>query len=81
MSAALHQILVIFIPLIAGFLLRKLKIMTDGGTKELTAVVLNVCLPGMMFSTIISTSVQMDTGGVLLYIALAAGTLGSPSQE
>ena len=75
MSAALHQIIVIFIPLIAGFLLRKLRIMTEGGTKELTAVVLNVCLPGMMFSTIISTSVQMDTGGVLLYITLAAAML------
>ncbi len=73
MSAALHQIIVIFVPMIAGFLLRKLKIMTEGGTKELTAVVLNVCLPGMLFSTILSTSVQMDTGGVLFYLAISTG--------
>ena len=73
MSTALHQTIVIFTGLIAGFILRKCRIMTASGTKELSAIVLNVCMPAMLFANIVSSNVDMETGDVLLYLALSAG--------
>ena len=73
MSAALHQTIIIFVGLVAGFFLRKRNIMSAAGTKELTAITLNVFLPGMLFVNIMSNNSEMRTGDVLLYLALSAG--------
>ena len=73
MSAALHQTIIIFVGLVAGFFLRKRNIISAAGTKELTAITLNVFLPGMLFVNIMSNNSEMRTGDVLFYLALSAG--------
>ena len=73
MSAALHQTIVIFVGLVAGFFLRKRGILSATGTKELTAVTLNIFLPGMLLVNILSNTTEMKTGDVLFFLALSAG--------
>lgn len=73
MSAALHQTIVIFVGLLAGYFLRKKNIMSASGTKELTAITLNVFLPGMLFVNVLSNNAEMSTGDVLIFLALSAG--------
>lgn len=73
MSAALHQTIVIFVGLVAGFFLRKKNILSATGTKELTAVTLNIFLPGMLLVNILSNTTELKTGDVLIFLALSAG--------
>ncbi|MBR0352363.1 MAG: AEC family transporter [Oscillospiraceae bacterium] len=73
MSAALHQTIVIFVGLVAGFFLRKRGILSATGTKELTAVTLNIFLPGMLLVNILSNTTEMKTGDVLFFLALSTG--------
>lgn len=73
MSAAMHQILVIFIGALAGFLCRKAKILTEEGTGTLSNIVVKIILPFYLFSAILNTDAAVDSGTVLLTIALSAG--------
>ena len=73
MSAAMHQILVIFIGVLAGFICRKAKILTEEGTGTLSNIVVKIILPFYLFSAILNTDVAVDSGTVLLTIALSAG--------
>ncbi len=73
MSAAMHQILVIFIGILAGFLCRKLKVLTEEGTGTLSNIVVKIILPFYLFSAILNTDATVDSGTVLLTIALSAG--------
>ena len=73
MSAALHQIAVIFIGIAAGFLCRRLGVLTEQGTGTLSNLVVKLILPLYLFSAILNTSVDVAAGGVLtalLYSAL-----------
>ena len=72
MSAAMHQILVIFIGVLAGFICRKAKILTEEGTGTLSNIVVKIILPFYLFSAILNTDVAVDSGTVLLTIALSA---------
>ncbi len=73
MSAAMHQILVIFIGIFAGFLCRKTKVLTEEGTGTLSNIVVKLILPFYLFSAILSTDAAIDPGTVLLTVALSAG--------
>lgn len=73
MSAAMHQILVIFIGIFAGFLCRKTKVLTEEGTGTLSKIVVKLILPFYLFSAILSTDAAIDPGTVLLTVALSAG--------
>ena len=73
MSAAMHQILVIFIGIFAGFLCRKTKVLTEEGTGTLSNIVVKLILPFYLFSAILSTDAAIDPRTVLLTVALSAG--------
>ncbi len=73
MSAAIHQILVIFIGILAGFVCRKIKVLTEEGTGTLSNIVVKLILPFYLFSAILNTDASVDSGTVLLTVALSAG--------
>ena len=73
MSAAMHQILVIFIGILAGFLCRKANVLTEEGTGTLSTIVVKLILPFYLFSAIMNTDATIDSGSVLLTVALSAG--------
>lgn len=73
MSAAIHQILVIFIGILAGFVCRKAKVLTEEGTGTLSNIVVKIILPFYLFSAILNTDASVDSGTVLLTVALSAG--------
>jgi predicted permease len=73
MSAAIHQILVIFIGILAGFVCRKTKVLTEEGTGTLSNIVVKLILPFYLFSAILNTDASVDSGTVLLTVALSAG--------
>ena len=73
MSAAMHQILVIFIGILAGFVCRKVGVLTEEGTGTLSNIVVKLILPFYLFSAIMNTSAEIAPGAVLLTIALSAG--------
>ena len=72
MSAAMHQILVIFMGIFAGFFCRKTKVLTEEGTGTLSNIVVKLILPFYLFSAILSTDAAVDPGTVLLTVALSA---------
>ncbi|MDO4982003.1 MAG: AEC family transporter [Eubacteriales bacterium] len=72
MPAATHQILVIFIALAAGFVCRKLKVITEEGTSTLSGIVVKVILPFYLFNAIASSDAGVDASGVGIAIALSA---------
>ena len=49
MSAAMHQILVIFIGVLAGFICRKAKILTEEGTGTLSNIVVKIIPTGEQY--------------------------------
>lgn len=65
MSAATHQIAVIFIGIAAGFVCRRAGILTEQGTATLSNLVVKLVLPLYLFSAILNTSVNIAAGGVL----------------
>lgn len=73
MSAAMHQILVIFIGILAGFICRKAGVLTEEGTGTLSGIVVKLILPFYLFSSIMNTGAGVDPGSVLLTIVLSAG--------
>ena len=55
MSAALHQITVIFIGILAGFVCRKGKVLTEEGTATVSNIVVKIILPFYLFSAILNS--------------------------
>ena len=72
MSAALHQILVIFIGIAAGFVCRRLGVLDEKGTGTLSNLVVKLILPFYLFSAILRTDAGVEPAGVLSAIALSA---------
>ncbi len=73
MSAALHQITVIFIGILAGFVCRKAEILTEEGTATVSNIVVKIILPFYLFSAILNAGAGVEAGGVLLALGLSAG--------
>lgn len=73
MNAALHQILIIFTAIAAGFVCRKLDVLTEDGTQTLSGIVIKVILPFYLFNAIVSSKAGVDAGGVAEAIMLSAG--------
>ena len=73
MSAAVHQILIIFIAISCGFFLSKKKIITEQGTSFLSNLVVNFTLPLYLFSAITTADTGIDTSGVLSAVAMSLG--------
>ena len=73
MSAALHQITVIFIGLLAGFVCRKLKVLSEEGTATVSNIVVKIILPFYLFSAILNSGSAVDPKGVLLTLCLSFG--------
>ena len=59
MSAALHQIVVIFIGIAAGFVCRRLGVLSEQGTGTLSNLVVKLILPLYLFAAILNTSVDV----------------------
>ncbi len=73
MSAALHQITVIFIGILAGFVCRKGKIISEEGTATVSNIVVKIILPFYLFSAILNSSSAVDPKGVLVTLGLSFG--------
>ena len=73
MSAALHQIAVIFIGILAGFVCRKLKVLSEEGTATVSNIVVKIILPFYLFSAILNSGSAVDPRGVLLTLGLSFG--------
>ena len=73
MSAALHQITVIFIGILAGFVCRKLKVLSEEGTATVSNIVVKIILPFYLFSAILNSGSAVDSKGVLLTLGLSLG--------
>ena len=73
MSAALHQITVIFIGILAGFVCRKLKVLSEEGTATVSNIVVKIILPFYLFSAILNSGSAVDPRGVLLTLGLSFG--------
>lgn len=72
MSSALHQILIIFICILVGFVCRKLKVLTEEGTSTISNIVVKVILPFYLFSAILRSGSGVDAGGVLTALGLSS---------
>ena len=72
MSAALHQIIVIFIGIAAGLGCRVFGVLDEKGTATLSNLVVKLILPFYLFSAILNTPADVEAGGVLLALALSA---------
>ena len=72
MSAALHQIIVIFIGIAAGLGCRVFGVLDEKGTATLSNLVVKLILPFYLFSAILNTPADVGAGGVLLALALSA---------
>ena len=73
MSAALHQITVIFIGILAGFVCRKGKVLSEEGTATVSNIVVKIILPFYLFSAILNSGSAVDPKGVLLTLCLSFG--------
>ena len=73
MSQVLQKIIVIFIGIIAGFVCRKAKVLTEEGTSTLSSIVVSVILPLYLFSAILNSSTGVDSGEIFLTLGLSAG--------
>ena len=73
MSAALHQIAVIFIGILAGFICRKAKVLSEEGTATVSNIVVKIILPFYVFSAILNSGSAVDPKGVLLTLGLSFG--------
>ena len=71
MSAALHQIIVIFIGILAGFVCRKLHVLTEEGTAVISGIVVKVILPFYLFSAILNSGSGVDPKGVMTALGLS----------
>jgi predicted permease len=73
MSAALHQITVIFIGILVGFVCRKGKVLSEEGTATVSNIVVKIILPFYLFSAILNSGSAVDPKGVLLTLGLSFG--------
>ena len=73
MSAALHQITVIFIGILTGFVCRKLKVLSEEGTATVSNIVVKIILPFYLFSAILNSGSGVDSKGVFLTLGLSSG--------
>ena len=73
MSAAMHQITVIFIGILAGFVCRKGKIISEEGTATVSNIVVKIILPFYLFSAILNSSSAVDPKGILVTLGLSFG--------
>ena len=73
MSAALHQIAVIFIGILAGFVCRKGKVLSEEDTATVSNIVVKIILPFYLFSAILNSGSAVDPKGVLLTLGLSFG--------
>ena len=73
MSAALHQIAVLFIGILAGFVCRKGKVLSEEGTATVSNIVVKIILPFYLFSAILNSGSAVDSKGVLLTLGLSFG--------
>ena len=73
MSAALHQITVIFIGILAGFVCRRLKVLTEEGTATVSNIVVKIILPFYLFSAILNSGSGVDSKGVFMTLGLSFG--------
>ncbi len=73
MSPALHQILIIFIAILAGFVCRRAGLLTEEATGTLSNTVVKIILPFYLFSAILTTGAGIDASGVLTAVLLSAG--------
>ena len=73
MSAALHQIAVIFIGILAGFVCRKTKVLSEEGTATVSNIVVKIILPFYLFSAILNSGSGVDSKGVFLTLGLSSG--------
>ena len=72
-SAAFHQIAVIFFGILAGFVCRKAKVLTEEGTATVSNIVVKIILPFYLFSAILNSGAGIGAGNVLLMLGLSAG--------
>ncbi len=73
MSAALHQITVIFVGILAGFLCRRLKVLTEEGTATVSGIVVRIILPFYLFSAILNAGSGVEPRGVFVTLGLSFG--------
>ena len=73
MTAALSQILTIFLAILAGFVCRRLGVLTEEATSSLSNVVVKIILPFYLFSSILRTDAGVDPRAVPVTLLLAAG--------
>lgn len=73
MSAALHQIAIIFISILAGFICRRLKVLTEEGTATVSNLVVKLILPFYLFSAILNAGSEVEPKGVMLALGLSFG--------
>ena len=69
----LNQIFIIYFGIIAGFVFRKLRVLTEERTSALSAIVVNIVLPFYIFSAILRTDAGVDAKGVLITLGLSTG--------
>ena len=72
MSAALSQILTIFLAILAGFVCRKAKVLTEENTSALSNVVVKIILPFYLFGAILRTDAGVDPRAVPVAVGLSA---------
>ena len=71
MTAALHQIAIIFTGIVTGFICRKLGAITEEGTGTLSNIVVKVILPFYLFNAIVSSDSGIGAQGVGLAVGLS----------
>lgn len=72
MSAALHQIVIIFAAMAAGFVCRKTDVIDEKGTGVLSGIVIKVILPFYLFNAIACSKADVSADGVFTAIGLSA---------
>ena len=73
MTAALSQILTIFLAILAGFVCRRLGVLTEEATSSLSNVVVKIILPFYLFSSILRTDAGVDPRAIPVTLLLSAG--------
>lgn len=72
MSAALSQILTIFLAILAGFVCRKARVLTEENTSALSNIVVKIILPFYLFGAILRTDAGVDPRAVPIAVGLSA---------
>ena len=72
MSAALHQIVIIFAAMAAGFACRKTDVIDEKGTGVLSGIVIKVILPFYLFNAIACSKAAVGADGVFIAVGLSA---------